>query len=449
MKSSLFAFAVAAVCAALLTPVVRVIAVRCGVVDVPGSRRMHRHNVPRLGGLAIGAAFLLPFLALWFLNSQLARLFFKEPLYMLGLGGGSIIVAALGALDDLRGVRAWHKLGIQTIAALVAFLSGYRIDAITLPGLGTLSMGIFAVPITVLWIVAVINALNLIDGLDGLAAGVAFFACVTNFVVSAMGANHLVMLVSASLGGAVLGFLVYNFNPATIFMGDSGSMLLGYVLATMSLLGSSIKSSTTVAILVPLVALGLPIIDTLFAMARRILERRPVFSPDKGHIHHRLLELGITHRRAVLILYGISVLCTASAIALSLGRSWQIGSVLLALSAILFGLFRFAGGLGFRLQEPLSQKHVYEKFAVTLGEMQSARSLEHLKQQLEHIMPELNEDGISLRTGSHGEIHFSVSSEPPYERRVLMELLMAALEFHTQRLHAESSGEHLPIRLSS
>ncbi|MFW6086879.1 MAG: MraY family glycosyltransferase, partial [Myxococcota bacterium] len=191
--------------------------------------------------------------------------------------------------------------------------------------------------------VGVINALNLIDGLDGLAGGVAFFACLANFVVGYLNAAPLVMLLSATLGGAILGFLLYNFNPASIFMGDSGSMFLGFVLATSSMLGAAVKSSTTVALLVPIIALGLPIMDTLFAMMRRFLERRPIFSPDRGHIHHRLLEVGITHRRAVLILYGISIVFTMTAIAVASGRSWEVGGALLVLTVVLVGIVRFVG----------------------------------------------------------------------------------------------------------
>ncbi|MCA9581655.1 MAG: undecaprenyl/decaprenyl-phosphate alpha-N-acetylglucosaminyl 1-phosphate transferase, partial [Myxococcales bacterium] len=285
MRSSLIGFAVALVLAGVLTPVVRRIAIHYGAVDSPGERRVNVRKIPRLGGLAVFVAFFLPLGTLFALDSQVASVLFSNPLRAVGLLAGAAIVTTLGAWDDLRGVRAWHKLGIQTVAAIVAFACDFRIDAIALPGLGNLQMGIFALPVTVLWIVAIINALNLIDGLDGLAGGVAFFVCVTNFVVASLHGSSLVMLTAACLAGALLGFLWYNFNPASIFMGDSGSMFLGFILATMSMLGASVKSSTTVAMLVPLVALGLPIMDTLLAMVRRWLERRPIFSPDKGHIH--------------------------------------------------------------------------------------------------------------------------------------------------------------------
>jgi UDP-GlcNAc:undecaprenyl-phosphate/decaprenyl-phosphate GlcNAc-1-phosphate transferase len=343
MRSSLAAFVLAMLIAAALTPLVRRLALRTGAVDAPGGRRVHGRQVPRLGGLAVVAACFIPLGLLFAHETAVARLFLAQPLLLLGLATGGLMMASLGALDDLQGVRAWHKLWVQLLAALVAFACGFRIESVDLPFVGNLSMGVFALPVTIFWIVGVINALNLIDGLDGLAGGVAFFVCFANFVVAWLNGAPLVMLLSATLGGAILGFLLYNFNPASIFMGDSGSMFLGYVLATSSMLGAAVKSSTTIALLVPIIALGLPIMDTLFAMVRRVLERRPIFSPDRSHIHHRLLELGITHRRAVLILYGISVVFTGAAIAVSIGRSWEVGGALLVLTVMFVGIVRFVG----------------------------------------------------------------------------------------------------------
>lgn len=343
MVSAILAFSIALIVVIATTPVVRRFAIDVGAVDEPGERRVNARVVPRLGGIALVAAFYSPLLALFGLETEVARLFFADPLRIVGLVTGGMLVAGVGVLDDVRGVRAWRKLWVQLAAAGLAFACGFRIEAVALPYVGQLDMGVFALPITALWIVAIINALNLIDGLDGLAGGISFFACVTNFVVGAINGDVLVMLLSASLGGAVLGFLLYNFNPASIFMGDSGSMFLGYVLATGGILGSSVKSSTTVAILVPLIALGLPIMDTLFAMVRRFLERRPIFSPDKGHIHHQLLAMGINHRRAVLMLYALSILFTTGAILISVGRNWQVGGALLVLSIAVIGVVRALG----------------------------------------------------------------------------------------------------------
>jgi UDP-GlcNAc:undecaprenyl-phosphate GlcNAc-1-phosphate transferase len=219
-----------------------------------------------------------------------------------------------------------------------------RVEGIELPLIGAFNLGWLALPATVVWIVGIVNAMNLIDGLDGLAAGVAFFACLTNFTIATLTGNVYILLVTASLGGAVVGFLFYNFNPAKIFMGDSGSMFLGFVLASASLLGAGTqKSPTLIAIVVPILALGLPITDMLMTIARRFLGRRSIFAADRGHIHHRLLDMGLTHRRSVLSLYLLTVAFTLVALVTYFGRSWEVGFALFALVTILVGVVRFVG----------------------------------------------------------------------------------------------------------
>jgi UDP-GlcNAc:undecaprenyl-phosphate GlcNAc-1-phosphate transferase len=215
---------------------------------------------------------------------------------------------------------------------------------------------------------------NLIDGLDGLAAGVVFFAATTNFVVAWLNGAVLVAVLSGAVAGSVLGFLFYNFNPARIFMGDSGSYFLGFILAACSIAGPLQKASATISIVVPLVALGVPIIDTLLAIVRRFLERRPLFSPDRGHIHHRLLDMGITHRRAVLIIYGVSIALCVGAIGIAFGRSWEVGAAILGVSAVLFGLIRFIGYFEYlmvigRQKQRIRSRHVewLRKVVLQLG----------------------------------------------------------------------------------
>jgi UDP-GlcNAc:undecaprenyl-phosphate GlcNAc-1-phosphate transferase len=419
MTSLLFAFLLSAFIATSLTPAVRYLSVRWGAVDRPGGRHIHQYSIPRLGGIAVGLGFFAPFLALFLLDTEVARLFFSEPLRMIGLALGGLVVATLGALDDLRGIRAWQKLAVQVGAALIAFACGYRIDAMNFPGIGTVEMGVFAAPVTVLWIVAIINALNLIDGLDGLAAGVAFFACVANFVMAAVGHNLLVMLISASLGGAVLGFLVYNFNPASIFMGDSGSMLLGFVLATMSLLGSAIKSSTTIAILVPLVALGVADhghavrdASTHLGAAADLLARSGAHSSSvAGTRHHApsgrvdpLRDIGVLHNRRHR---------------LSLGRSLQVGSVLLLVAVALFGMFRFANTFGIKLARasyhppPLVEHPLHQKVMDALTAMQATNSQEHLDEQVDSLTNSLAAMGVGLRRDPNGAIVFYAEPTVP------------------------------------
>jgi UDP-GlcNAc:undecaprenyl-phosphate/decaprenyl-phosphate GlcNAc-1-phosphate transferase len=341
MKSVVWALMIAIAVVATLTPLVRLLALRLGAVSPSGGRHVHERSIPRLGGIAMVVAFFAPLLILWRADAVIGAVLDQESLRLVGLFGGGLLMCAVGVIDDTRGLRALHKLCAQIAVALFAYRCGFSIHTVYVPFVGDLAMGVFAVPVTVLWIVGVVNAVNLIDGLDGLAAGVVFFAAITNLLVAWLGGAVFIALLSAATAGAVLGFLFYNFNPARIFMGDSGSYFLGFVLAVTSLISQ--KASTAVSLLVPVVALGVPIIDTLFAMVRRILERRPVFSPDRGHIHHRLLDMGITHRRAVLIIYGFSVAFTVAALGISIGRSWQVGAAMLGASAVLIGLVRFVG----------------------------------------------------------------------------------------------------------
>jgi UDP-GlcNAc:undecaprenyl-phosphate/decaprenyl-phosphate GlcNAc-1-phosphate transferase len=358
MHSYAFTFCVSLLSALLLTPLVGRLAIRAGAVTTPRARDIHDRAVPRLGGVAIAAAFFAPLLGLGLIDTSVAQLLGKQPSLSIGLALGGAALGALGLADDTVGVRAHVKLGVQLVVACFAYWMGFRIEAVSIPFIGVWEMGAFALPITALWIVGVVNAVNLIDGLDGLAAGVIFFAALTNFVIAVIGTQVFVAVVMAAIMGAMVGFLFYNFNPAHIFMGDSGSYFLGYLLATASLTGAMQKTSTAVSLLVPMVALGVPIFDTLFSMLRRTLERRSVFSPDRGHVHHRLIDMGITHRRAVILLYGVSVLLMVSAIAIALGRSWESGAALLVASVVITALIRFVGYFDLMRLQRGARRHV-------------------------------------------------------------------------------------------
>lgn len=350
MISAAAALVLAFFTSTILTPVVRDVARRAGVMDQPGGRRVHQHATPRLGGVAVMIAFFLPLAAAAVLGTSAMRAFLERPGLVLGLVLGSLVVAIVGAIDDVRSVGPWAKLLAQAIAAVVAYAYGYCIDAIHIPFLGDVEMGPLALPVTVFWFLAITNAINLIDGLDGLASGIALFATITNFAVGYINGSGLVVLLSCSLAGSLLGFLRYNFNPATIFLGDSGSMFLGFVLAATSLVGATTKTSTAVAITVPVVAMGVPIVDTLLAMIRRALARQSIFAADRGHIHHRLLDLGFTHRRVVLTLYGLSVSLAVLAVAIAFGRSLWTGGGLSLLGLVLFLVVRAVRRRGSRKQ---------------------------------------------------------------------------------------------------
>ena len=318
MKTAAVAFSLSTIASAALTPAVRAAAHRFGALDhALSSRKVHGKPVPRLGGLAIVAAFYVPLLALLDVDSSVGQRFWGDRLHAFGLIGGSLVIAGLGVYDDLRGAGARLKFAVQFGAAALMYAVGFRIDQVAIPFGPVVQLGPLGPFLTLFWIVGVINALNLIDGLDGLAGGVAFVAAAVTFVQAALHGDPLMLLFTGALAGAVLGFLVYNFNPASIFMGDTGSMFLGFVLAV-SAIQTNQKSSACVALAVPIVLLGVPICDTLLAIGRRAARGAPLFSADRDHIHHRLLALGLSQREAVLAIYGVAVLLGLAA--LELGR---------------------------------------------------------------------------------------------------------------------------------
>ncbi len=337
---------IAVLVATALTPLVRLVALRLGAVDAPGERRVHTATIPRLGGIGIAAAYTAATGLV--LSTSLLDVPSKSEEAFLGYIAGALIIFLAGVYDDIRQLGAKRKLLAQLVAATVAWWGGARIyEVVNLPGLGSLDLGpVIAYLATVAWILAFTNAINLIDGLDGLAGGVVFFAALTNLIVAIMTDNVLAASLNAALAGSVLGFLFYNFNPAKIFMGDTGSLFLGYVLSAGALLSGRQKESTLAALLVPLIALGLPLTDTILAMVRRMLARRSIFAADRSHLHHRLLDLGLTHKRAVLVLYGCSVALSCLALLVAFGQDWQVGAALFSSVLLLGGTVRISGMFG-------------------------------------------------------------------------------------------------------
>ncbi len=347
----------------ILVPLIRNISIKYKWLDDPqrSARTIHQRLIPRTGGIGILIAFITPLIGLFFVKSGVGGVFISDYKMSVSLIAGGVVVAAIGLIDDLYGLKASRKFFLQSIVAIFSYAMGFKIQSISLPFIGVVEMGIFAPVVTLLWIVGIINAINLVDGIDGLAAGLAFFVCVTNFVFGFASNNIIICLISAALGGALLGFLYYNFNPASVFMGDTGSMFIGYILATSSL-WTSMKKGTTVALLIPIISLGLPIMDTLVAMFRRFILKRPIFSPDRGHIHHRLLQKGYSQRKTVVILYTISIVFALAAIFSYFGDSLQVGIALLALMVITIGIVRFIGGFSYiryalSYSQPLHSHH--------------------------------------------------------------------------------------------
>lgn len=346
MITFLVTFLVALMVALVLTLVVRNRALAWGWVDqANSSRKVHVRPIPRLGGIAIVSGFFAPLCALFFVDSGVGSLFRWHQELVWGLFTGGVAIATLGLYDDLQGAGARLKFSVQFAVAIALYMLGFRVELIANPFGAALPLGALSLPFTLLWIVGVINAINLIDGLDGLAGGVAFFGVGTNFILSLVRGDVVMCLLMAALAGAILGFLVFNFNPASIFMGDTGSMFLGFVLAAVSL-KTSTKSGTAVAMLVPIMALGLPIMDTLLAMVRRSMLGRPMFSADKEHIHHRLMSrMVLSHRSAVLVLYGLCALFTLTALGLNFANSAQSAMLLVGMGIVIFVLMRKLGYL--------------------------------------------------------------------------------------------------------
>lgn len=327
----LFLFAVSLIITTLLTPLMRDGLRALGLVDHPDlHRKLHGSPVPRLGGFPISIAFFTSILLLHWAPTTLAAIFRQQAGEVYKIFLPSLLILAVGTWDDLRGTTPYVKLAVQCAAGAWLFFQGLRIEHIGVLGTPGLDLGIFSLPVTLLWIVAITNAFNLVDGLDGLASGVAFFASTTMFVVALIQKNIHLGILTASLAGATLGFLRYNFNPATVFLGDSGSMFLGFLLASFAVLWSS-KTSTLVAVAAPVFALGLPVVEVVLSVFRRFVRGQPILAGDREHIHHRLLNLGLTPRRAVVVLYAV---CTLFSIASLLLANWQtrdVGLVLLVL----------------------------------------------------------------------------------------------------------------------
>ncbi len=308
----------------IATPVVKSLAEKVGAVDVPkDNRRMHNHPIPRMGGLAIFLGFLLSTLIFVPLSNA-----------MQGMLLGSVIIVILGIFDDIYALPALPKLVVQIAAALAAVLHGNVIQVISNPNIFSDNpywvLGAWAVPVSVIWIVAITNAVNLIDGLDGLAVGVATISSLTMLVIAMLVSDSLVALMMAALAGSCIGFLPYNHNPAKIFMGDTGSTFLGFVLATVSIQGL-FKFYTIISFAVPFLMLGLPLFDTCFAILRRLSKGQNPMAPDRSHVHHRLIDMGFSQKQAVAILYVISAILGLSAVVLTTSGALKAMVLLCAL----------------------------------------------------------------------------------------------------------------------
>lgn len=336
-----FVFLVAIACALLVTPaVVRVVTSRGVYGHVRAGTDPDAPRVPRLGGVAVCLATTAALAAATVIPGGMHPEGTPPDAFLLGVLLAGWIIFGAGLLDDLYDLRPTTKLLAQCLAAVVAYGVGFRIEEVSFGGV-SLQVGVLSLALTLLWIVAVVNAFNLIDGLDGLATGIGLVALGSTFVVAWMLGNTEVAIVCAALGGALLGFLRYNFRPARIFLGDSGSQFVGFMVAVLSVHGST-KSATAVLAAVPLLVLALPLLDTLLSILRRWLRGKPVFGADEHHLHHRLMAVGLTHVRAVVLLYVLAAALAVLGVVLAFGPPATVTATALGGAAVTIALLLFA-----------------------------------------------------------------------------------------------------------
>jgi UDP-GlcNAc:undecaprenyl-phosphate GlcNAc-1-phosphate transferase len=355
----------------VLTPIFRDIFRSYGIVDQPDRRRkIHVHPIPRVGGIPIFISYAI---ALYPFSHAPAALADYLPLIQ-KLAPAATVIFATGLIDDLIGLKPWQKLLGQLGAAALAYWAGVRVLGVI--GLGASNW--WSLPLTLFWLIACTNAFNLVDGLDGLAAGVGLVATVTLLGAALLHGNPALALVSGPLVGALLGFLCYNFNPATVFLGDSGALLIGFLLGCFGAVWTQ-KSDALISLSVPLLALSIPLLDVSLAILRRFLRNQPIFSADRGHIHHRLIDRGLTPRRAVLVLYLVCAMAAAFALLLTMPHAGRyFGLVMLAVCGVVwFGIrqlryaeFGLASRLlfGGELQRTLGGQMRLERLAEELGQ---------------------------------------------------------------------------------
>ncbi len=316
-------FGLAALACALVTPLVRRMAFAVGVFDEPDDdRRVHTHPTPRLGGIAIYLGFMLSLFTV--LNVALTHtaeirtyLSYGDLAHLIGLLFGGTLMMGVGLWDDIMTMSPRRKFLAQlAVAAVAVCLYGFTIVDVELPKFGYLDLAWFAIPFSLFWYMGMVNAINFLDGLDGLVAGVTLIASVTLILVSLWHNQYLVAITMCALAGATAGFLPYNYNPARIFMGDGGSLFIGFVLASAAVMGTE-KKAVAISLIIPLLVLALPILDTAMAIIRRMRHRAPLFAADRGHVHHQLLDLGLSQRQAVNLIYVVCGLLGAIALVLS------------------------------------------------------------------------------------------------------------------------------------
>lgn len=345
---------------ALLVPIVRKFAIKIGAVDSPNKRRVNLKPMPTLGGLAIFIAFNVTnffFLRNQYPQKQLFALFIAE-----------CIIILTGVIDDIYELKPKQKLlGIIIAALVVYYVAGVKMTTFSIPFVGLFHLKLLSMPVTLIWIIAITNAINLLDGLDGLATGVSIIALTTSAITSFFFLNNtggFVSILMLTLVAALIGFLPYNFNPASIFLGDTGALFIGFMISVFSLYG--LKNATFISLIIPIIILGVPITDTVYAILRRMLNKKPIFEADKHHLHHRLMQMGLTHRQTVLVIYGIALIFSFISLLFPLSNFW--GSVALIIATAI-GLELFVEAIGLVGSDRRPLLHLIKRLVINSSDM--------------------------------------------------------------------------------
>ena len=354
-----------------LTPVIIMLTRRLKVADIPDIRKVHKKPIPRIGGVPIFISTMFLVIPVLFLSNTIGEKFRDILPQVIVLLSAGTFIFLVGLVDDIKGLRARFKLLAQLAAAIAICAAGIRIDSVRIADWLILDFGWFSWPLTIFWIVGVTNAVNIIDGLDGLAAGISAITCGVIAVLAVHFGQPVMAVLMLAVLGSLTGFLFFNFNPARIFMGDSGSMFLGFVLASSSVMCAA-KSQALVGLALPVVALGIPIFDTLFSMLRRFLERRSIFAADRSHFHHRLLDLGLKQRHVVIVMYIVTLLAAGLGMFMMATRQLNTIVAFACILLLLVIVFRIVGSV--RLRETIAG--LREKYAVTRQKNEETRCFE-------------------------------------------------------------------------
>lgn len=406
-------FAISFALSWIFTRLVRNAARQHGWASALCSHHIHKRPIPRLGGVAIFLSFIIITTLLWVVPHLRGGNPGLSPRTLVWILIPGSLVFLLGLYDDLYSVRPQVKIAVQSLAAVILYWGGVgKFNLALLTGLPGIEW--FMLPLTILWVLWITNAFNLIDGLDGLAAGSAQFSILTVFIVALISGNHQVSMLALVLAGSVLGFLRFNFNPATIFLGDSGSLFLGFMLSALALAGSQ-KASTAVAVAIPIISFGLPILETSLSVIRRFLSGRPLFSADREHIHHKLIERGLTHSQAVIVLYGVSALC--GLLSLFLLRP-GVGAVATVFFILGIGIWKGVKHLGYQEFDELrrlAQRTVDQKRVISNNLAIRRASNKLASAQSFHQLCAILQEGFELNDFDG----YQLSLEPPYAEYLL------------------------------